>query len=149
MGCFHLLSLVNNYADSKSVYLFILFSMWYHFPVVEERSLNHCSTREVPKMFSLHQLNQQIVAKFPPVTWSVADLQCCVSFRCRAKWFRTTELPGKSPVNKFKFILYHFCVVIDHLKQASTCHSSSRYKKISQDIMTLKKKKKICVSYIF
>ena len=69
MGCFHLLSIVNNDADSKSMYLlFILFSMWYHLLAVEEWSLNHCSTREVPKMFSLHQLNQQIVAKFPPMT---------------------------------------------------------------------------------
>ena len=43
--------------------------------------------------------------------WSLADLQCCINFRCTAKWFRCTHIN----VYFFRFFSeIHICMVCTH-----------------------------------
>ena len=51
---------------------------WTHAPASEAWSLNHWTAREVPYLVFFN--------------WSIVNLQCCVSFRCTAKWFSYTYI---------------------------------------------------------
>ena len=57
---------------------------------VKAWSLNHWMSRDVPTYY--YFLFQLIFY------WSIVELQCCVNYSCRAKWFSYT----------FIYILFHF-----------------------------------------
>ena len=67
------------------------------------RSITHWATREFQLVFFFFN-------------WSIVDLQCCISFRCTAKWFRYIYIYIflNFPNTLFFFLLYSYGDPVTH-----------------------------------
>ena len=74
-------------------------------PCIDRQILNHCTTREV---FPLSCLDFFFFFNF---YWGVVDLQCCVGFRCTAKWICYTYT-----YIHFFYILFPYTALIFNFK---------------------------------